>query len=49
MCDYLRIIIYIIILIIINYQTLINILLQSICDAKEIPHIETRWDYRVSG
>ena len=20
---------------------------QSICDAKEIPHIETRWDYRV--
>ena len=20
---------------------------QSICDSKEIPHIETRWDYRV--
>ncbi|XP_068243537.1 glutamate receptor ionotropic, kainate 2-like isoform X3 [Palaemon carinicauda] len=22
---------------------------QSICDAKEIPHIETRWDYKVTG
>merc|ERR550532_3389913 len=22
---------------------------QSICDAKEIPHIETRWDYRVGA
>ena len=42
------IVIRIIISIIINYQTLINILLQSICDSKEIPHIETRWDYRVS-
>ncbi|XP_064086755.1 glutamate receptor ionotropic, kainate 2-like isoform X4 [Macrobrachium nipponense] len=22
---------------------------QSICDAKEVPHIETRWDYKVTG
>ena len=29
-------------------SSLTTFLLQSICDAKEIPHIETRWDYRVT-